>query len=57
MLTRSSEKPDVLAVQSHSRADGTPDLNAISPKELKADDHTAMVEELEGILKVCDVAS
>lgn len=52
MLTRSGDTPAELDVQSMKREDGTPDLAPLAGKKLKTDDHAALIDELEGILKV-----
>lgn len=51
-LTRSSAAPADLAVQSATKPDGAPGLNELTPKKLKVDDHAALIEELQTILKV-----
>ncbi|KAF8300477.1 hypothetical protein DL93DRAFT_2090959 [Clavulina sp. PMI_390] len=50
-MTRSSAKPETLAITSLTRADGTPDLAPAMPKSLQVDDHAALIDELHGILK------
>lgn len=51
-LTRSSAAPADLTVQSATKPDGAPGLNEVTPKKLKVDDHAALIEELQTILKV-----
>lgn len=52
-MSRSTDFPQKLEVQSLERADGTPELAPLQPKALKVDDHAALIDELYAILKVC----
>jgi len=52
MMTRSTDEPDKLTIQSMHKEDGTASLTALAPKHLKTDDHGAMIDELCGILRV-----
>src|ERR1700761_5800080 len=59
VLTLSPERPNILAVDSQHRADGTPSLQSsnAAPKELSTSDKSnmALVDELHGILKTLPV--
>lgn len=49
----SSRSPNSFEVTSAKRQDGTPNLiDSFAPKELPVDDHKALLDELQGILKV-----
>jgi hypothetical protein len=52
MVTRSTDEPEKLTIQSLRKEDGGADLSPLAPKHLKADDHGALIDELHGILKV-----
>jgi hypothetical protein len=55
VLTASPQKPNILAVDSQLREDGTPNLQSVNavPKEVSIADasNLGLVDELEGILK------
>jgi len=62
VLTLSTDRPNLLAVDSHHRADGTPSLQAVNsePKTVSlSDDQTTLdlIEELHGILKTLPTES
>ncbi|KAG8697323.1 hypothetical protein FRC09_007940 [Ceratobasidium sp. 395] len=50
-LTRSSDEPANIFIQSMVRPDGEASLNDLGPKQLPVDDHAHLVEELHSILK------
>lgn len=56
-LVRSSQSPSSLVINSSIRPDGTPTLQEAQPKTLNVDTHTALIDELESILKTIPVES
>lgn len=52
MLTRSTDEPEKLTVQSLHKEEGAADLSELALKHLKTDEHGALIDELHGILKV-----
>ncbi|KZT42381.1 hypothetical protein SISSUDRAFT_980348 [Sistotremastrum suecicum HHB10207 ss-3] len=51
-ITTSPEQGGLLTVENLVRADGTPELVAGAPKKISAAPCSALIDELEGILKV-----
>ena len=52
VLTRSTAAPEDLLVQATVKKDGEAGLSDGGSKKLKVDDHAALIEELQTILKV-----
>ncbi|KAG9079635.1 hypothetical protein FRC06_007610 [Ceratobasidium sp. 370] len=50
-LSRSSNDPSKLFIQSMVRPEGTPHLNAAANKHISVDDHSHLITELHSILK------
>ncbi|KAG8787008.1 hypothetical protein FRC12_015992 [Ceratobasidium sp. 428] len=50
-LSRSSDEPANIFIQSMVRPDGEASLSDLGPKQLPVDDHAHLVEELHSILK------